>query len=98
MKTKYLNRQKHFGPALRGFEIDIQTILVSPLGDNTEELDEVLEKFLQKKRITKFSKLPTILMAHNLGELLRAQNPLKSTTVKTKSKTDISENTLEFKP
>ena len=37
-------------------------------------------------------------MAHNLGELLRAQNPLKSTTVKTKSKTDISENTLEFKP
>ena len=54
MKTKYLNRQKHFGPALRGFEIDIQTILVSPLGDNTEELDEVLEKFLQKNELLNF--------------------------------------------
>ena len=54
MKTKYLNRQKPFGPALRGFEIDIQTILVSPLGDNTEELDEVLEKFLQKNELLNF--------------------------------------------
>ena len=49
-----MNRQKHFGPALRGFEIDIQTILVSPLGDNTEELDEVLEKFLQKNELLNF--------------------------------------------
>ena len=54
MKTKYLNRQKQFGPALRGFEIDIQTMLGSPLGDNTEELDEVLEKFLQKNELLNF--------------------------------------------